>query len=359
MDLTNKPDIKKKREAAVRIKLLTAITSAILFLATGSVPAYSQSVSISARFDTTTIWIGEQTGFTVTIEQPPGMYVSFLDPAANLSDKIEILSAMRSDTLITDGNSLRIINSWTVTSFDRGEHYAEAIPFVFLDEGNERTLHTRRTGLEVLAPEIDEEAGIYDIKDPLGISWSIVELWPWILLLTVLAVLSWYLMRYLKMRKTGQPVFAARTPPEPAHLIAMRELRNLKSESLWEKGMIKEYYTKLTEIVRRYIERRFGVTAMERTSREIIEELQSNDGLAKDVIGLLDQCFSIADLVKFAKARPGDENNEKCLNTAFHFVKATFEPAFPDAGSREREYAGAETKGSKAANPGDGGLHQK
>ena len=319
----------------------------ILFIAGHSI-IFGQSVSITAGFDTTTILIGEQTGFSIVIEQTDDLIIEYPAFSEAMPEKIEVIHTGNADTIRIDENMLRITWSWKITSFDRGYHEIEPIPFSFFVDGDQRLLNTRRTGIEVLTPDIDEEAGIYDIKGPFGIPRGFFEILPWVLLLIILPVLFWYLLKYMRKRKQEHPRLYQNQRIEPAHLIAMRELRNLKSDSLWQKGMLKEYYTRLTGILRKYIERRYGITAMERTSREIIEELDNNADAVKEVIGLLDKCFSLADLVKFAKAQPGEEQHEVCLNTAFHFVKATFKPEKEDI-SVSREEIGHELSGGEGA----------
>ena len=132
----------------------------ILYLLAGNFPARGQAISISAKFDTTAILIGEQTNFNIILEQPEGIHVNFPQFSGLLSDNIEILADNPSDTLVIDNNTLRIIKSYRVTSFDQGEQFVEPIPFTFLFGGDERTLQTSRRVLVVEAPEVDEEAGI-------------------------------------------------------------------------------------------------------------------------------------------------------------------------------------------------------
>ncbi len=350
MDLTRTSYSKQEAPSETGMKMLFPVLSILMFIA-GCAGMYGQSVTISARFDTDSIWIGEQTGFTITVEQPQGTLVNFPAFSDTLSDKIEVLSVSRPDTTRTGPDMLRITKSLRVTSFYQGNHYTGELPFVFMTDNDQRVLHTRPAALMVLAPEIDSEGGIYDIKAPFGISLSLMEILPWILLVLFLAFIAWYISRYYKQKKAGQPAFEFRNPPEPSHVIAIRELRKLKSESLWQKGMVKEYYTRLTEIVRRYIENRFGITAMEQTSGEIIRELQHNDDMAKDVILLLDQCFSLADLVKFARFHPDEENHDMCLTTAFHFVKATCEQGPPHDGTvKQDDHAGrAQVTGNRVS----------
>ena len=300
--------------------------SIFLFLVCLIIPVRGQSLSISARFDTTSMRIGEQTLFTVTVEQPAGMYVSFPEFTDTLTTGIEVLQAHPSDTIMIDEQNLQITRSWRVTSFEPGHHDVGTIPFAFLLDDDERVLTARPSALKVLAPDIDREAGIYDIKAPFAVSLSAREILTWILVAVILAFLLWYGIRILRKKKVDEPGYQPGKPLEPAHVTALKELKKLKSESLWQNGMVKEYYTRLTGIIRKYIERRFGITAMERTSREIITELNSNVTLPKEVIALLEQCFYLADLVKFAKARPGEEYHEMSLNTGFRFVKATCSP---------------------------------
>jgi hypothetical protein len=304
------------------------VSIVFLFLITPANSLNGQALSVSARFDTTVIRIGEQARFSITVDQPAGMHVSLPEFADTLTADLEILRAGPVDTTRIGRQNLRITRSWRVTSFNPGHYQPAPIAFSFVLDGDERILHARPPALRVLSPEIDHEAGIHDIKAPFMVPLRFVDLLPWIILAAVLVLLVWLGYRYLLKRKPDQdqPVFRPAERVEAAHVIALKELKKLKSESLWQNGMVKEYYTRLTEIVRKYIERRFGITAMERTSREIITELRSRGTLSGEVIGLLEQCFMIADLVKFAKARPGEEYHELILDTGFRFVKETCGP---------------------------------
>jgi hypothetical protein len=316
----------QKESRTVRMRFAFPAFCMLLSIISSATVLHSQSISLHAKFDTTAILIGEHTGFSIILEQPEGMHIRFPELSGALPDKIEILSAGSPDTTRTGENYLMIKTSWRVTSFEQGHHFVDEMPFTFMLDGEERILQTRPAGLEVLAPEIDPESGIFDIKAPFQVNRSAWDYLKWIMLVILCGALAWYLFRYLKGKKAALPSPENETQAsDHAHLIAMRELRKLKSEELWQKGMLKEYYTRLTVIIRKYIEKRFAITAMEQTSSEIIGELHRKDGLPVEIIELLGQFFSLADLVKFAKARPVDEDHEVCLNTAFHFIKATFE----------------------------------
>ena len=120
----------------------------------------------------------------------------------------------------------------------------------------------------------------------------------------------------------------------PAYDEAMINLRALKQQQLWQNGQEKEYFTGLTDILRVYIDRRFGVNAVEMTSTQIIETLKQNDE-TRAVNEQLSLILEIADFVKFAGARPLADDNEKAYQRAVEFVEAT-KPA-PETENERKE----------------------
>jgi flagellar basal body-associated protein FliL len=140
-----------------------------------------------------------------------------------------------------------------------------------------------------------------------------------ILALVIILLLIWY---FVTKHKKGK-VFGPKKITEPAHVIALRELDNLRTEKLWQNGKEKVYYTKLTEIIRVYIEQRFGIYALEMTSDEIVNALNSIILDEKSSVELVKNILFIADLVKFAKGMPLPDENEIGLLNAYQFVNNT------------------------------------
>jgi hypothetical protein len=108
----------------------------------------------------------------------------------------------------------------------------------------------------------------------------------------------------------------------PAHVIALRGLEQLKKERLWEVGKIKQYQSRLTDIIRKYLEDRFDVKAMEMTTDEISYALEKTQFDANHE-SKLREILQIADLIKFAKAEPELSIHERFLDDAIQFVKDT------------------------------------
>ena len=116
-------------------------------------------------------------------------------------------------------------------------------------------------------------------------------------------------------------------PKEAPHVIAIRELDKLKGEQLWQSGQLKAYHSRLTDIVREYIEHRFDIHTLERTSDEILDSFK-NTGLSERVpFESLRQMLFQADMVKFAKGNPLPEDNMRSLEQAYNFVKKTLKSA--------------------------------
>lgn len=173
----------------------------------------------------------------------------------------------------------------------------------------------------------------YSIFDALP-GW-VADYWWWILGAVLLIVTLTFV--YFKWLRHGKiPLMPVRKPVPPYEL-AKQSLEALRAEGLWQKGAEKEYYTKLTDILRTYIQGRFGINAMEMTSREIYEALAANDE-AKKVRVLAQDLMREADFVKFAQNRPGADENEEAFRLADTFVENTKPvPVDPADGDKQPE----------------------
>ena len=108
----------------------------------------------------------------------------------------------------------------------------------------------------------------------------------------------------------------------PAHLIALEKLNKLKKEEIWKQGKVKEFQSQLTFILREYLENRYNIRALEQTTGEILQSLYNIDMDNKD-IDIIKNILQIADMVKFAKAKPGEDIHKKFLNETIEFVLKT------------------------------------
>jgi hypothetical protein len=285
-------------------------------------PVFGQQVKVNAKLDTTQMLLGDQVNLWLLLEHPKGLKVDFPITGDSLAGKIEVLSASRPDTISTSNEIWKIRQRVVLTSFDTGFF---VIPrFVFRFKDNTDSIQTEPLPLQVFGMPVDTTKGITDIKPPYEIKVSATEILPYVLAgLLVLAIIFLYIRYLRKKRQVPDRNEKPAPPPIPAHLIALEQLDELVREKLWQQGKIKLYYSRLTDIIRQYIELRFNVPAMEQTTEDIIREF-TRKGLIKEGIRKeLKELLELADLVKFAKWNPVAEEHEASQQSAYDFILRT------------------------------------
>jgi hypothetical protein len=106
----------------------------------------------------------------------------------------------------------------------------------------------------------------------------------------------------------------------PPHREALTALRVLEEKKLWQQGLVKQYYSEMTEIIRHFFERRWSIIALELTTDEILVQMK-NIPDALTVWNELESFFRTADLVKFAKYQPSPAEHENEMRTAYEIVR--------------------------------------
>lgn len=285
----------------------------------------SQDVTVTSAFDSSRIYIGDQINFTVTIDQPAGINLSMPVFRDTLQKNIEILRGPFFDSVRNDGR-LKIIEKYRITSFDSGLYRIKPVFVEVKTADGLKRYYSDYTQLEVLKYKIapaDSTAKIYDIIDPYRAPLKLGDVLPWIILALIIAAAIWWLVKFMKNRKKTEVKVEQLPNPDPAHVIAFRELERLRSEELWQKGDFKTYYTRLTEILRQYLENRFAVYSLELTTSETLDVLVKT-GFKKDAsYNRLKSVLNGADLVKFAKYIPEKDENEAHFQNAWLFVEET------------------------------------
>src|ERR1043166_4566829 len=148
-----------------------------------------------------------------------------------------------------------------------------------------------------------------DIRDIKGLV-PVPHSWWWLLSIIVLGAIAWWLWRRKK------PTVATETVPPPTPLeVALAALEQLRAQSL----PVELFYTRLSDIVRHYIDGQFGLRAPERTTEEFLAE----STLPGASMALLSTFLQESDLVKFARLRPGRDDMERAFDAAEKFVRET------------------------------------
>ena len=306
-----------------------ATTYAILLLVTllswTGTRAQNTPPQVEAHFEPDSIAIGDQFKLEVTVQKDVMQLVGFPEfPEHKIGEIIEILEEGPVDTLAHEGRNVTLHKSYRLTTFDAGGYSLGRYPMLYVDKNITDTIWSRDSlVLRVGTFEIDTtKQTIYDIKRPLDLPLRFGEfsgylLWG-LLGLAALGALIWYLIK----RRKSLPLFGKPKPVDPPHVAAIKALEVLHNQKVWQNNKHKLYYTRLTDIIREYLEGRFGVHAMEMTSDEIMEALSGLELSEKSRTELRDLLQS-ADLVKFAKHVPDAEYNENAYTCAYYFVEDT------------------------------------
>jgi len=304
--------------AKLKYILLTGVFLISLLFANG------QDIRVKTALEHDSIWLGDQIKLLVVVEQPAGTKVVFPHLPDSIQ-KVEILKRSKIDTSKLDGGRLQLKQTYLITCFDSGAHYIP--PYYFRFKNGERTdsLQSNSLTLTVKYPNVDLKRGPADIKKPFAAPITFKEIAPWLLAIILIAALIFLVIYAISRRNKNRPLFQRPPKPKlPPHIIALQELDKLKNENLWQHEKVKDYYTRLTDIIRVYIEERFVMAAMEQTTPEILDGFKHVKAQidAKSVLELK-EILELADLVKFAKLTPLPDENFNMLSNAYLFVKQT------------------------------------
>ena len=294
------------------------------------------AIVVSASIDSTMLMIGDQTDMHLSVTHEADEQVQWPVFGESLQDGIEIVDRSAIDTTTLPDGRLRIHQDLKLTSFKDSLFAIRPIAVVSGDD----TFRTDPMALNVVQPfELDTTLAITDIKDieKAPVYWWGIIRWILILLLCcgLISLGFWLWRKYDSYRKREQEETVDPELLRPADEVALEKLDEIKAQKIWKDGKVKEYQTELTDVVREYISRRFGVQSTEKTSDETLHEMEAilvkgqRDDVqctkeeGKALYERLKKMLQTADLVKFAKWHTTPDENEQSLTTAYDFVRGT------------------------------------
>lgn len=318
------------------IKRISMIRSLILIVTLNLVTGLGmpdtvngQNVSVSASLDSTLMVIGGQMNLTLEVTQPAGLAVMLPVFTDTITKNIEVVEVGKPDTTIQNNNLINISQVIRVTSFDSGLHYIPPIAFEYKRGELVEKQTTNPLALMVVNPfeNVDPEKGVFDIKQPINTPFSFAELLKYLnwavafMLFSSLLVLA--IHWWLKRKNPIKNLLFKNKPKDPPHVTALRELEKIKNEKAWQKGLVKQFYSQLTDVLRIYLEERYQFPAMEKTTDEILKSLKEVELPDDKLLAKMKKILETADLAKFAKYEPLPDENDLSLIGAFFFVNQT------------------------------------
>jgi hypothetical protein len=221
---------------------------------------------------------------------------------------------------LDSGGNLVYTRSYTLEPFLPGDYSIPPLEIFFEERGRAYSFSLISEEIPVtvssVLPPLLGEQDIEEILGPMSLGRKTI-LWASVASIILAAAVA-ALLRLGKRR----PVFLqAAAAPDPWET-AFKELNRIREKKLIEHGRYREFYDAISDLTRRYIERRFNVRAPEQTTEEFLQQVRYSDALSQHS-PLLEEFLSGCDLVKFARYEPSVEEVERTVHTCESFLAAT------------------------------------
>ena len=279
----------------------------------------AQGPGVATSVNRQSILIGEPIEYKVQARFPANAYrVAWFNMADSVAH-FEVIERRKIDSMQSGGMTY-LSQTIKVTSFDSGLRTIPSFIINFQNRinGAASSLLTDSIRINVSFSPMDSVKPFHDIKTIIGVKdeWP---LWMWIaaaLSLLLLIFLVYYLVKNLRKKKPKPLIKSKLSPLEEA----LQSLNEVQKQQLLSKGEIKEFYTRLSEIFKRYISRKANSNLHILTSGEILIKL-SEMQVSKENIGLAANNLKMADAVKFAKYKPADRESEETFSSTKKVVQ--------------------------------------
>jgi len=291
----------------------------IILVLTFSINLFAQEISVTASTDTTDYMIGDQIQYSLFIKMNKDVYIInpfFRDSLKNI-DVLEISDPVAEEN--EDGKSVKY--KYVLSRFDSAQVTIPPIKIEYRTKADSalKFVLSNAVTFNVHRMNVAMEEEIKDIKPP-------IRLFDYFFIIYILIVIIVLVIGYFIYRKyfKNKPQTEIKPIAEkiPLHQLTLRKLEELDKKELWQKGFVKDYHSQITDIIREYFEKQFGLPALERTTTESLKLLSKHPQGIK-VIDITSQFLSNADLVKFAKFTPLENVNREMMTQAKDIIKKT------------------------------------
>lgn len=282
-------------------------------------------VDVSLDVDKKEITLADRLNFKITVTADE----EFEFELPGFGDKLEqfgIVDYHITQPRLLENNRTRVTRSYVLEPFLSGDYKIPPMKITFRAKGKKETkpheIETEEITIKVtsLLPETKKDLKLHDIKPPVELPGS-PYIWIWTGAVTAAVIVI--IIVVLLVRKFFRKKEEDRIRRIPAHEHAYMSLEALVAENLLEKGAIKLFYQKISTILRRYIEDRFGLHAPEQTTEEFLAGIDAGDSLPEKYNPLLRAFLVHCDLVKFAEYKPTTDDIRKTFDSCKAFIAET------------------------------------
>lgn len=295
---------------------------ALLILLCCSTSNTFAQTTIKTQYDAKQIMIGDQLRMFITVDKDKNDQLQWAT-IPDTFNSLEIVERGKIDTIKgNNDNTIRYKQKLLVTGFDSGAFTIPAFQFPVKPANDTlRLLSTDSLSLLVQTVAVDTTKAFKDIKNIREAQLTWLDYKEYIFGIGGGLLLLGLLIAFILMRKKKGPIIPKK-PNETPHEKALRLLKELEAQQLWQNDKVKEYYIELTDILRNYIEEQHNIEALELTSDELLSSMKQNR-LLKVNRKLIRPVLQTADLAKFAKAKPLPQEHIDALENTKAFITVT------------------------------------
>jgi hypothetical protein len=298
-------------------------TLVLLFLHLSAAIIDKPMIEVNSYVDSSLITIGDLITYTITIDYADSLAIEKPGEGVHLG-QFEIKNYTIHEPVQKD-NRIFQKYEYVISVYDTGRFVIPPFPIAYFPKDSVsryQLMEASAIPIYVKSVIADEERELRDIKKPLEIPFNYLFVVSLAVIAVLVLVIGYLAYKFYKKRKQRGHLLKTAEPLKPAHEIALADIEYLLAERLLEKGEIKVFYSRLSEIIRRYIENRFYVLALEETSAEILAEVKEQD-LSKEPYDLLQDFLELSDFVKFAKYIPSESESVRYIEMAKQFITDT------------------------------------
>lgn len=292
----------------------------LIMFVTVSLHLQAQNIQVFADTDSSEYVVGDYIRYSLEIKYPKGITVTI----PSIKDSITNLEFIKEEPLIRQETDSEIyeLHNFIFSRYDSSDIWIPTYNIAYTTDGtNVQYVKVNPVNILVRTVEVDSQSDIKDVKAPIRIPLDWLTIIIIILIIIIVALIAYFGYRYYKKKYTPEPQKEIKITVLPYER-ALTNLHELEDKKLWQQGMIKEYHTEVTGIIRDYFEERFHFQALEMTTPEILDSIKSRE-VKVEVIAKTEEFLANADMVKFAKFQPMPTVNEEMMKEAYFIVDFT------------------------------------
>lgn len=292
----------------------------LLVLSTSFLQA--QSIKALATTDSLNYNIGDYIDYSIVVFAP-SKYRIELPSVKDSLKSLTFLKNGKTDVVDNQKGFATTTYNFILAGYDSLAETIPAMTITLVDTANKSSLKikTNQVNVVVNTLNVNLKQDIKDVKPVISIPYDWQKLSLIVLgILILLAIILFVYRKYFKKENEEKKI--VKRIVLPPHKIAYKKLSELESEKIWQSGNIKEFHSRITEIIREYFEKRFGFNSLEMTTDETIRKLLEQN-ISDEVVTITRKFLENADMVKFAKFTPMPSVNEEMMKEAYKIVDLT------------------------------------